>query len=68
MSSYAMRSNKLHTPTTQDRPATAVKQGWRLPEPAPTSSPPGSAWKWLLAAAIVLQAAWIIALAAMAAR
>ncbi len=40
----------------------------RLPEPAPAGDPPGPAWKWLLAAAIILQVAWIIALIVMSTR
>jgi hypothetical protein len=46
----------------------AAKPAWRLPEPHPAAAPPGAAWKWLLAAAIVVQAAWILALVVMATR
>ena len=45
----------------------AAKPAWRLAEAVPERGPPGPAWKWLLAAAIFVQAAWIIALVAMAA-
>jgi hypothetical protein len=51
---------------TQDRPA--AKPAWRLPGPLPKAGPPGPIWKWLLLAAIVVQAAWIVALAVMAIR
>lgn len=46
--------------------STAEKPAWRLAEPVPQPGPPGPAWKWLLAAAVVAQAAWVIALIAMA--
>ena len=49
-----------------DRPA--ARPFWRLAEPVPKAAPPGPAWKWLLIAAIVAQAAWIVALVVMATR
>ncbi len=52
----------------RERSATVSKPAWRLPEAVPQPGPPGINWKLLLAAAIVLQAAWIIALVIMAMR
>ncbi len=46
----------------------AAKPAWRLREPVLQPGPPRSAWKWFLAAAVFVQAAWIIALIAMATR
>ncbi|MGO9114581.1 MAG: hypothetical protein ACLP9L_35645 [Thermoguttaceae bacterium] len=54
------------TSDREDGPA--AKQAWRLAERVPAAGPPGPAWKWLLAVAVVAQAAWIIALVAMATR
>ena len=48
----------------EDRPA--AKPVWRLAEPVAAQRPPGPVWKWLLAAAVLLQAAWIVALVVMA--
>jgi len=45
-----------------------ARPGWRLPEPVPQIQPPGAAAKPLLGAAIAVQAAWVIALLAMALR
>jgi hypothetical protein len=45
-----------------------VSAAWRLPEPVPPAGPPGAIRKWLLAAAVVAEAAWILALIAMAVR
>ena len=38
-----------------------------MPDPPAAAAPPGTTMKWLLAAAIFLQTAWIIALVTMAA-
>jgi hypothetical protein len=67
-----MASRSLCAAQAQRRPAgdqaPAAKPAWRLSDPRPPQGPPGRGWKWLLAAAIVLQIAWIVALAAMAIR
>jgi hypothetical protein len=51
---------------SKGRAAEAAPPAWRLPEVPPQPGPPGIIWKWLLAAVIVLQAAWIAALVWMA--
>ncbi len=54
---------------TSDRAAQpAARPAWRLPEPVPKAGPPGPIWKFLLAAAILVQVAWIVALIVMATR
>ena len=55
-------------PDREDRRAAAARPFWRLPEPVRELGPPGMAWKLLLAAAVVVQAVWIIALLMMAKR
>ena len=55
-------------PDREDRPAAAARPSWRLDEAVPAAGPPGPAWKWLLAVAVLAQAAWIFALLAMAIR
>jgi len=52
----------------ESRSSAAAKPAWRLADPLPKSGPPGRAWKWLLAVAILTQAAWIAALVMMATR
>jgi hypothetical protein len=51
---------------TKDRPAPEAVPAWRLSEPVPPPGSPSPILKWLLAAIILIQAAWIIALIAMA--
>ena len=50
----------------ETRSPAAARPAWRLADPVPEDGPPGRAWKRLLAAAVVAQAAWILALLAMA--
>jgi len=59
MSSQVMRNKQSNHPAL-------AKPVWRVVEPVRESGPPGLAWKCLLAAAIVLQAVWIVALVMMA--
>jgi hypothetical protein len=52
----------------ETRPAAVAQPAWRLRGPVPPRGQPGAAWKWLLAVAVLVQAAWILALLAMAIR
>jgi hypothetical protein len=58
-------SRKARTPPANQPKITAPSTAWRLPDGGPPA-PPGRLAQWLLAAAILVQLAWIAALAAMA--
>ncbi len=59
MSFRVMHKKALQSPA-------AAKPAWRLADPVPAHGPLGPAWKWLLAAAVLMQTAWIVALVVMA--
>jgi hypothetical protein len=49
-------------------PPTSAKPAWQLAGPVVQPGSAGPAWKCLFAVAVVLQAAWIVALMVMAMR
>jgi hypothetical protein len=61
-----MAHKTSRTKTDRELPPETTRPAWRLPEGAAPTAPRGRRSRWLLAAAILLQVAWIAALAAMA--
>ncbi len=61
-----MAQKRPRSKTADPDPNVAAPPLWRLPESTAPQSPRGQRARWLLAAAIILQVAWIVALAAMA--
>jgi hypothetical protein len=59
-------SRPVSRPTSDRANRSAAKPAWRLPELVPQAGPPGPIWKFLLAATILVQVAWIVALIVMA--
>ena len=54
------------TKSDREAPSDTTRPAWQLPQVAAPAAPPGRRARWLLAAAILLQLAWIAALVAMA--
>jgi hypothetical protein len=61
-----MANKASRTKADRELPPGTARPAWRLPEGPALAAPCGRRARWLLAAAILLQVAWIAALAAMA--